>query len=139
MDEWLKLFQTNLHAPFILIKHLVSSLCQHRGHIINIGAAGLGRMRADTYSTAYTLTKQNLWMLTRSLALELAPAGVRVNMVSPGHLETSVNLPTDPLKLPMGRPGYHHEISRLILFLLDPANHYITGQNIEVAGGVSLQ
>lgn len=137
-QEWIDLFQTNLHTPFILIKNLISSITRHRGGIINIGCSGVNDVRANTYSTAYQATKLGLWMLTRSFAKELAPQGVKVNMLSPGHLDTSVDLPKDPSRLPMHRPGYGWEIGRVVTFLLDPASEYITGQNIEVAGGVGL-
>lgn len=137
-QEWMTLFQTNLHAPFILIKKLISSIRLCKGQIINIGISGIQQVRANTYSTAYSIAKLSLWMLTRSLARELAPSGVRVNMVSPGYLDTAIDLPTDLSRLPMHRPAQCWEISRTILFLLHPDSAYITGQNIEVAGGVGL-
>lgn len=132
------LYQTNLHAPFALIQALLPSLCDRRGTIINIGCAGVETVRADTYSTAYTMTKQSLWLLTKSLALELAPLGVRVNMLSPGHLTHSVDLPEDLSDIPMGRAGTGKELAKLLLFLLDESNAYITGQNVDIAGGVRL-
>ncbi|CUI16337.1 Short-chain dehydrogenase/reductase [Candidatus Protochlamydia naegleriophila] len=137
VDEWMALFQTNLHTPFVLIKELLPSLTNLKGQIINIGICGLETHQARTYSTAYSMTKAGLLMLTRSLAKELAPQGVRVNMISPGHLSTSINLP-EACKLPMGRPATCWEVSRVAAFLLHPDSAYLTGQNIEVAGGVGL-
>ncbi|WP_068470369.1 SDR family oxidoreductase [Candidatus Protochlamydia phocaeensis] len=137
-EEWTGLFQSNLHAPFILSKALAPSLVRHCGQIINIGMSGIDKQGAHVYSAAYMITKGALLMLTRSLALELAPHGVRVNMVSPGYLDIAVDLPEDCSKLPMRRAGQCREISRVVSFLLDPASQYITGQNIEVAGGVGL-
>ena len=133
-EEWMHLFQVNLHAPFVLSKALAPTLIKNKGQIINIGASGLKRQSAHTYSTAYTLTKEGLWGLTLALARELASQGVRVNMVSPGQLETSI----DSYKIPMHRPAYCWEVARVVNFLLDPASAYITGQNIEVAGGLGL-
>lgn len=133
-EEWRSLFQENLHAPFFLCKALAPQLMANKGHIINIGTSGL-KNSAHTYSAAYALTKQALLGLTLSLARELAPTGVSVNMVSPGELDISV----DHTALPMGRPATCSEVTRVIAFLLDPANHYITGQNIEVAGGLGLK
>ena len=95
-------------------------------------------LRADVNATAYTITKLGLWMLTRSLAKELAPSQVRVNMVSPGYLDISVDLPEDVSKLPMGRSGTTKEVANIIALLLDKQSSYITGQNIEVAGAVRL-
>lgn len=138
VDQWYDLFQTNLHAPYLLIRSLLPSLKKFQGSIINLGVAGLNSLRADTYATAYTMTKSGLLMLTKSLALELAPAHVRVNMVSPGYLEESVDLPKDLSKIPMQRPAKNQEVAEMIAFLLSDKAAYITGQNIEVAGGTRI-
>lgn len=136
--EWENLFQVNLHAPIALSKAFLPTICQHRGNIINIGVAGVGNMTANTYCTAYQTTKMALWMVTKSLAKELAPQFVRVNMVSPGYLENSIDLPADLTKLPMQRPASLEEVARVVAFLLHEQSSYITGQNIEVGGGVRL-
>lgn len=133
-EEWMRLFQVNLHTPFMLAQAFTPSLIRNTGQIINIGTSGLHRQVANTYATAYHLSKRGLWDLTLSLARELASQGVRVNMVSPGQLETSVDHP----KIPMGRPASFLEVCRVVSFLLEPGSTYITGQNIEVAGGIGL-
>ena len=83
-------------------------------------------------------TKAALWSLTRSLAKECAPHGVAVNMVSPGQLDISLSLPKDTSVLPMKRAGTCLEVARVVGFLLQPENHYITAQNIEIAGALGL-
>lgn len=133
-EDWMHLFQVNLHTPFMLMQALSPSLIRNKGNMINIGASGLHRHAAHTYSTAYSLTKQGLWALTLSLARELASRDVRVNMVSPGQLNLSIDQP----KIPMNRPVTCHEVCRVVNFLLDPDSAMITGQNIEVAGGLGL-
>ncbi len=133
-SEWLSLYQVNLLSPVFLSQFLADSIIRHQGQIINIGTAGLTKKIASTYATAYMMTKEGLWSFTRSLAKELAPQRVRVNMVSPGELVESV----DHHSLPMHRPAYFEEICRVVTFLLAPESSYITGQNIEVAGGLSL-
>lgn len=133
-EEWEGLFQTNLHAPFAVTRGLLPSLKR----IVTIGVAGVGRGRADTYSTAYTLTKEALLGLTRVLAKELAPKGICVNMVSPGYLDNAVDLPDDLANLPMGRAVETKEVADLVAYLMSDAARSITGQNIEVAGGVRL-
>jgi NAD(P)-dependent dehydrogenase (short-subunit alcohol dehydrogenase family) len=138
IQDWYELFQTNLHSPFALIKALVPSIKKARGNIINIGIAGVDNVSANTYATAYNLTKAALWLLTKSLAKELAPFLVRVNMVSPGQLENSIDLPEDQTTLPMKRSGSLKEVARVIAFLLQENSNYITGQNITVAGGLTL-
>lgn len=138
LAQWYDLFQTNLHTPIILIRDLIPSIMQNKGAIINIGTVGVNGVAADTYSTAYRCTKLSLWMLTKSLAKELASSSVKVNMISPGYLENAVDLPKDPADLPMGRPARLSEVADIVEFLLSPHGEYITGQNIEVAGGVKL-
>lgn len=130
VEELSMLFQTNLFAPFALTQALLPSLKS----IVNIGAAGLNS-RADAYSTAYTMTKSGLLQWTRSLAKELAPSLISVNMVSPGYIEESIDLPEH---FPMSRPVTRAEVAGVVAFLLDEQNRYITGQNIEIAGGVRL-
>jgi len=138
LEEWESIFQTNLHAPFALSTCFLNSIRANQGSIINIGVVGLSSARAEVQRTAYMVAKMSLWMLTKSLARELAHEGIRVNMVSPGYLENSVDLPEDLSKLPMMRPAALCEVSRMICFLLQKQNSYITGQNIEVGGGINL-
>jgi len=132
-EEWRDLYQTNFQTPLTLIHVLIPSIRRQQGCIINIGAAGLS-LKAETFSTAYTATKMSLLILTKALAKELASAHVRVNMVSPGQLVESMV----KSKIPMGRYGEVDDVVRVVLFLLNEANSYITGQNIEVAGGFGL-
>lgn len=136
--EWISLFQTNLHAPCALINALVPSIKKQKGNIVNLGVTGLQNTRAATRALAYFSSKQALWLVTRTLALELAPSLVRVNMVSPGFLDISVDKPDKADQLPMHRLGTCQEVSRVIAFLLEPESAYITGQNIEVGGGINL-
>ncbi|MBS4168924.1 SDR family oxidoreductase [Parachlamydia sp. AcF125] len=137
LQEWNDLFQTNLTAPFFLIHELIPSLKKHQGSIVNIGSAGTHAFLSNSYSSIYHLTKTSLWMLTKNLAKELASDLVRVNMVSPGQLENSV----DPLhysRLPMKRYGTLAEVAAVVTFLMHKQNSYITGQNIEVTGGLHV-
>lgn len=138
VSEWQEIYQTNFFAPLEIIQALVQNLKDNKGAIINIGVVGIGDVRADTYSSAYTSSKLSLWMLTRSLAKELVVDQVRVNMVSPGYMENSVDIPADLFRLLMGRMASLSEVAGVVSFLLDKDNSYITGQNIEVAGGVRL-
>jgi len=133
-EEWCALFQTNLHTPFFLSRALLPSLKKSRGRIVNIGTVGLKGMRGNTHATAYTLSKAGLALFTLSLAKEVASDLVTVNMVSPGYLENS----EDSGPMPMGRGASMEEVAHTVAFLFEPEAAYITGQNIEVAGGVAL-
>ncbi len=108
-----ELFQTNLHAPLALIQALKPK------QIINIGVSGSHLPHANTYATLYGMAKLSLYMLTKSLAKE----GMHINMVSPGHMENSIDLQDKPF-VTFG------EVAEAIEFLLN--NPSITGQNIEV-------
>lgn len=136
-EEWKALFQSNFHAPCQIINALSASLKHTRGAIVNIGYAGVSQAVLSRHFVAYHTTKMALWTLTKSLADTFAPHGVRVNMVSPGYLENSIYLP-DPQQLPMGRLGRLEEVASAVAFLLDPLQAYVTGQNIDIAGGVRL-
>lgn len=138
ISELSELFQVNVYAPFLLIQALVPSIINEKGNIITIGVAGLNQIRAENYSTAYTLSKMNLLMLTKTLAKELASFDVAVNMVSPGVLNGSIDALEMSSHIPMKRLGTYSQVAQTIEFLLKSEQHYITGQNIEVAGGVRL-
>ncbi len=137
-EDWKALFQTNLHAPVAIMRNLIPSIIDAQGAIVNIGTVGINHVPAEAYSTAYTSSKLALWMTSKALAKELAPRGVRVNMVSPGVLENSVDKGKLIRFIPMQRLGSFAEVARVVAFLLAEENSYITGQNIEVAGGIRL-
>jgi NAD(P)-dependent dehydrogenase (short-subunit alcohol dehydrogenase family) len=133
----LELFQSNVHAPLLLCQELLPSIRKLQGSIVNIGTSGLHDGRAKIETGVYMATKAALWSLTKSLAKEFAKERVTVNMVSPGQLENSVSLPS-LASLPMGRAGTTEEVAEVVAFLFSEENHYITAQNIEVAGALGL-
>jgi NAD(P)-dependent dehydrogenase (short-subunit alcohol dehydrogenase family) len=139
-DEFRATLETNLTAPYALIRAaLPALLASGMGQVINLGYAGVEHPVANTRAMAYQISKAGLLVLTRSLAQALGPRGVRVNMISPGHIDNSVDLPADIAShVPLGRPARIDDIAGALLFLLSPAGAYITGANIEVAGGYRL-
>ncbi len=138
VEAWQQLYQVNFFAPLAMIQGFIESIREHKGTITSIGSVGVGILRADSKYTAYTSSKMSLCMLTKSLAKELAPDLVRVNMVSPGELEHSVSLKENGAMLPMKRAGTCREVADVVAFLIDEKNGYITGQNIEVGGALAL-
>jgi NAD(P)-dependent dehydrogenase (short-subunit alcohol dehydrogenase family) len=130
-----KLFHINTLVPLLLSQKLLPSLKRQKGHLIYIGMAGADQNCGYTHAFSYDLTKHALALLTRSFAKELASHGVRVNMVSPGYLEESIDIPKST-PIPLGRVGCFTEVAEAVCYLL--SSHYITGQNLEVAGGVRL-
>jgi 3-oxoacyl-[acyl-carrier protein] reductase len=133
--QWL--YQTNFFTPFTLIHHLLEDLKKNKGSIINIGFPELHAIRARKTAPGYTLAKQSLFALTKSLAKELCCHHVRVNMISPGYLPDSVDIPNQT-KLPQNRPVHFREIVAMVRYLLSESGRSITGQNISIAGGVGL-
>ncbi len=104
---------------------------QKSGNIINVGCASCDRITIREKTTPYYLAKTGVYMLTKVMAMEEAKNGIRINMVSPGILETSITKE----KVPMGRDATFQDIINAILFLLDKKSNYLNGANIEVAGG----
>jgi len=109
------------------------------GQIISIGMAGLEGIRANRRGADYYVSKTGLLSITRSLAAGYADRQIRVNMVSPGQLDNSIDLPPPDkigLEVPLGRAGTMRDISQAVEYLLDAP--YVTGVNIDVSGGYRL-
>jgi 3-oxoacyl-[acyl-carrier protein] reductase len=117
-------------------------LAHRRGHIVNISSiVGLSGYRG---LSVYSATKAALDGMTRALSRELGSRGIVVNSVAPGYLRTEMShgLDGDQLnqiirRTPAGRLGEPADIARLVMFLTDPVNDYITGQVIVADGGLT--
>lgn len=135
IDDWHAMIDSNLHSTFYMCHYALPHLRkQDYGRIINIGFASSGQVRSSVNSTAYTVAKTGVQVLTKSLASALKSEPVTVNVVSPGVLENSVTHP--PLKdVPRGRWGQPEEMMSAIAYFLSPQADYVTGQHVEVAGG----
>lgn len=135
-DLWDECISTNLSGAYYCCYEALALLEAGGGQIVNIGYAGLELNPATPGAVAYQVSKMGLLSLTRSLALALAPS-VRVNMISPGQLEDSIDLPSDLANaIPLARAGRHQDIASALDFLLGAS--YVTGQNLDVAGGYRL-
>jgi 3-oxoacyl-[acyl-carrier protein] reductase len=135
---WDATIATNLSGAYYCCYHALP-LMAAGSNIVNIGMAGLEGIRANEHGTDYFVSKTGLLVLTRALAAAYAPRNVRVNMVSPGQLENSVDLPPpDEIDqwVPLGRAGALEDIAQAMEYLLDAT--YVTGANIDVAGGYRL-
>lgn len=131
-----ELFQTNFFAPYRLMEALSAHLKSVKGSIVNIGICGLHDEKGHPDTLFYFAAKRSLLEATRSFAKKLAPGGVRVNMVSLGYTDHSIMEPTRPI--PIGSKTSAEEAARLISYLLSPQNETLTGQNIDLDGGISL-
>jgi NAD(P)-dependent dehydrogenase (short-subunit alcohol dehydrogenase family) len=106
--------------------------------VVNIGDASCDRPGARDLAWSYHVGKTGVWMLTRSFAAAEAGHGLAVNMVSPGYLENSVDLP-DPSEIPARRFGSFDEIYRVVRYLALDAPAYLTGSNLVLSGGWNLR
>ena len=135
---WDATLKTNLSGSYYCCYHALK-LMSDGGNIINIGTAGLEGIRANPLGTDYYVSKTGLLVLTRALAVSCANRKIRVNMVSPGQLENSIDLPSGAELgrwVPLARAGRLQEIARTVDYLLD--TDYVTGVNIDVSGGYRL-
>ena len=136
----------NLTSPLYIIQGLSEGMkVRKQGRIVNIGS--IWSVVSKPGRAIYSATKRGLHGVTETLALELAPYGVLVNTVSPGFTATELTFKNNTeseikaieANIPVGRMADVKEIARTILFLGSYENTYITGQNIVVDGGFSIQ
>lgn len=135
---WDATIATNLSGAYYCCYHAIR-LMPEGGQIVSIGMAGLEGIRANRRGADYYVSKTGLLVLTRALAAGYATRQIRVNMVSPGQLDNSIDLPPPEeigAEVPLGRAGTMQDISQAVEYLLDAS--YVTGVNIDVAGGYRL-
>lgn len=135
---WDATLAANLSGAYYCCYHALRMM-PDGGQIISIGMAGLEGIRANRRGADYYVSKTGLLVLTRALAAGYADRKIRVNMVSPGQLDNSVDLPPpDQIgrEVPLDRPGTMEDISQAVEYLLDAS--YVTGVNIDVSGGYRL-
>lgn len=135
-DNFENIINTNLFGSYRLIQAAIPLFPEAGGNIINIGFTGSHLSHASTHATAYVISKSALLTLSNSYANLLGPRNIRVNMISPGQLENSVDLPDNLAELiPMGHAGTLDDISNAFEFMISDKAAYVTGQNLEIAGG----
>lgn len=143
MDDasWDRMLAVNLTGPrnacMAVLPHMIS---EKRGNIVNISS--IWGLRGASCEVAYACTKAAMVGLTRSLALELAPSGIRVNAVAPGCIETDMvrALGDDTRAMlveetPLGRLGTPEDIAHAVSFLASDRASFITGQILTADGG----
>jgi NAD(P)-dependent dehydrogenase (short-subunit alcohol dehydrogenase family) len=145
-DDWRQIFTDNLETAFFMSRAIAAELvaAQRSGSIVSISS--ISGMNAAPFHVAYGTAKAAITAMTRTMALELALSGIRVNAVAPGVTETAASrtyVDEDPDRdrqaIAMGRRGRPEEQAGAILFLLSELSSYITGQTLLVDGGLDLK
>lgn len=144
LETWEKVFAVNSTGVFLGCKAAIPHLEATRGNIVNVASiSGIG---GDYLMSAYNASKGAVVNFTRSLAMECAEIGVRVNAVCPGVIETplakgAIERPEDRdhwmERVPLHRPGQPEDIAGAIAFLASDDASYITGHNLVVDGGIT--
>jgi NAD(P)-dependent dehydrogenase (short-subunit alcohol dehydrogenase family) len=152
-DEWTQTIDVNLTGTFFTLKYSAPHLKKRGGSVIINSSINGTRTFSNTGATAYACTKAAQVAMAKMLALELAEHKVRVNVICPGAIETSIGENTEqrgtdsigvPANFPegwhplRGEPGASEDVAELVLFLASDAARHITGTEIWIDGGESL-
>ena len=134
----------NVRAAFIVAQSAARLMvAQSSGVIINMSSQ-MGHVGSERDRTVYVMTKHALEGLTKAMAVELAPKGVRVVSIAPTFIETPLTKPffTDPVirkwildRIPLGRAGTVEEVANAVVFLASPAASLVTGSSLLLDGG----
>lgn len=145
LEDWNRVIGVNLTGTFLCAKHASAYLKIAKGSIINMSSTRA--LQSEPNTEAYSASKGGILALTHALAVSLGPE-IKVNCISPGWIDVSgikkkseanpIELSkADHLQHPAGRVGNGSDIANLVVFLLNPENGFITGQNFIVDGGMT--
>lgn len=143
--EWRRLIEVNLTGAFLVAQAVIPALKDSRGSLVMIasraartGYAALSAS-ADGTKAHYCASKAGVLSLVKSLAIELAGAGVRINAVVPGSIEGAMipreRWPELSARIPLGRLGLPEEVAAVVRFLCSEDARYVTGHALDVNGG----
>jgi NAD(P)-dependent dehydrogenase (short-subunit alcohol dehydrogenase family) len=146
-EDWDSIVDINLKGVFLCCQAAARIMIpQQQGSIINIASMSGIAVNVPQRQAAYNASKAGVAMLSRSLAVEWAQYGIRVNSISPGYIKTEMTMssmtrlfPTWESLTPMGRLGEPEELRGAVLYLASDASSYMTGHNLVVDGGYTAR
>jgi NAD(P)-dependent dehydrogenase (short-subunit alcohol dehydrogenase family) len=137
-DAWHQIFQVNFFAPIMLARGLLDELKAAKGSVVNVTSIAGSRVHPFA-GAAYATSKAALASLTREMAADFGPAGVRVNAIAPGEIDTAILSPgTDKIveqQIPLHRLGTPDEVAKIIYVLCTDTASYVNGAEIHINGG----
>jgi NAD(P)-dependent dehydrogenase (short-subunit alcohol dehydrogenase family) len=141
LDTWMSVFHVNFLAPILLARGLFDELKAGAGAVVNVTSIVGSRVHPFA-GTAYATSKAALACLTREMAHDFAPHGIRVNAIAPGEIKTGILSSETEQRLapsiPMQRIGKPEEVAQVVFFLCSQAASYVTGEEIQINGGQHL-
>lgn len=144
--DWRELFTANLETMFFMSQAVAAEIRDNGDPGSIVSVSSISGMNTAPFHIAYGTAKAAIVAATRTMAVELAAAGIRVNAVAPGVTETAASatyVDADPERdgraIAMGRRGTPDEQAGAILFLLSDLSNYVTGQTLLVDGGLNLR
>lgn len=136
--DWQTVFQVNFFAPIMLARGLIDELKLAQGAVVNVSSIAGSRVHPFA-GAAYATSKAALASLTREMAADFGPLGVRVNAISPGEIDTAILSPgTEKIveeQIPMRRMGEPEEVAKAIYFLCTDQSSYVNGAELHINGG----
>lgn len=139
MTDWRTLIDTNLSSAINILKNALPKLRESKGNIVFIGTGSISHPVPAVDYPAYEASKAGLYVLLKSLSVTEGVHGVRVNMVSPGMIDTGslskATVEKISKEVPLNRLGKPEEVAEVVAFLLSDAASYVNGANVDVTGG----
>ncbi len=138
-ELWQQMLDVNLTGAFLGIRASADALIAAGGGSI-INTSSIEGLRGTPWAHGYVASKWGLTGLTKSVAMELAPHGIRVNSLHPGRISTPATdqMPEGLIPIPLGRPGQPEEVAAFVVFLASDESSFATGAEFVVDGGTVM-